>query len=262
MSVVVDNGSGEVTVEIPENLATATLLNPNTDTYNDYMGIKPPFGLPSSVMPGEVPYTTSLPYLIHPAMHTHPTFVPPSDGSMIQGASPLYANFVPPTQVGGYAGMNTGFAGNTYLPDQQAPYSHNLGGGGGLINPTHDPYNNRIGRGGGHPMMEEQVTMHGTSTHGRAIALAPSEQTYQQASGSQMLFMPQGAPGHISMLSMAHHPTGNWQHSQQAISHLVPQGAIGVPPGTIVHPQPTTWANVIEIPSAYSYNPNVHNRYG
>jgi len=111
-------------------------------------------------------------------------------------------------------------------------------------------------------MMEEQVTMHGTSTHGRAIALAPSEQTYQQASGSQMLFMPQGAPGHISMLSMAHHPTGNWQHSQQAISHLVPQGAIGVPPGTIVHPQPTTWANVIEIPSAYSYNPNVHNRYG
>jgi hypothetical protein len=73
---------------------------------------------------------------IHPAMHTHPTFVPPSDGSMIQGASPLYANFVPPTQVGGYAGMNTGFAGNTYLPDQQAPYSHNLGGGGGLVNPV------------------------------------------------------------------------------------------------------------------------------
>ena len=33
--------SGEVTVEIPENLATATLLNPNTDTYNDYMGALP-----------------------------------------------------------------------------------------------------------------------------------------------------------------------------------------------------------------------------
>jgi len=30
--------SGEVTVEIPENLATASMLNQNTDTYNDYLG--------------------------------------------------------------------------------------------------------------------------------------------------------------------------------------------------------------------------------
>lgn len=30
--------SGEVTVEICESLPTATLLNQNTDTYNDYLG--------------------------------------------------------------------------------------------------------------------------------------------------------------------------------------------------------------------------------
>ena len=33
--------SGEVTVEIPESLPTATMLNQNTDTYNDYLGEKP-----------------------------------------------------------------------------------------------------------------------------------------------------------------------------------------------------------------------------
>jgi hypothetical protein len=30
--------SGEVTVEIPESLPTASMLNQNTDTYNDYLG--------------------------------------------------------------------------------------------------------------------------------------------------------------------------------------------------------------------------------
>jgi hypothetical protein len=33
--------SGEVTVEIPESLPTATMLNQNTDTYNDYLGEQP-----------------------------------------------------------------------------------------------------------------------------------------------------------------------------------------------------------------------------
>jgi len=93
--------------------------------------------MPASVMPGEVPYTSQLPYLVHPAMKTHPSFVPPTDGSMIQGASPLYANFVPPTQVGGYAGTNQGYCGNTYLPDQQAPISNaSAVGGGSLVNST------------------------------------------------------------------------------------------------------------------------------
>ena len=82
-----------------------------------------------------------------------------------------------------------------------------------------------------------------------------------QASGTQFVQMPAGVPGQISMVSRAAHPTGNWQHAQQAISHLLPQGAIGVPPGTIVHPQPTTWANVVEIPSGYSHDPNLHHKY-
>ena len=45
---------------------------------------------------------------------------------------------------------------------------------------THDPYNAKIGGGSGNPLIEEPLSMHGTTVRGRAIALAPSEQTYGQ----------------------------------------------------------------------------------
>ena len=57
---------------------------------------------------------------------------------MIQGASPLYANFVPPTQVGGYAGTNQGYCGNTYLPDQQAPINSSSGNSGYVQSTMYD----------------------------------------------------------------------------------------------------------------------------
>lgn len=268
MSVIVDNGSGEVTVEIPESLPTATMLNQNTDTYNDYLGIKPPFGMPASVMPGEVPYTSQLPYLVHPAMKTHPSFVPPTDGSMIQGASPLYANFVPPTQVGGYAGTNQGYCGNTYLPDQQAPISNaSAVGGGSLVNSTAawqskmsmlgmsgggmDPLGNLVGT----QLSEIQKLrlLQARSMTNNVFSLAPNDQNFVQASGSQQLVFPYGSNAIPRPSAMS--PQNNWIHAQQSdrTPHL--SQPLGMPPGTMSYSNPTTMVNVYTVPSAFALDP-------
>lgn len=275
--MIVDNGSGEVTVEIPESLPSASMLNQNTDTYNDYLGIKPPFGLPASVMPGEVPYTSQLPYLVHPAMKTHPSFVPPTDGSMIQGASPLYSNFIPPTQVGGYAGTNQGYCGNTYLPDQQAPITSNSGAGThlGLVNSTaafgtqleNFGQQNLLGNlnssmassmmGGNMSQMQQlqqlrQMQQRASMQPG-IFSLAPNDQNFVQASGQQNLYVPAGSmmPQPSAMI-----PQNNWMHAQgpDRTPHL--STPMGMPPGTQFHAQPTTFANVYQVPSAFGLDLN------
>lgn len=215
-------------------------------------------------MPGEVPYTSQLPYLVHPAMKTHPSFVPPTDGSMIQGASPLYANFIPPTQVGGYAGTNQGYCGNTYLPDQQAPITNASAAGThpGLVNSTAafgtqlqqlgqqsgssmDPSSSFNGTQSRDMLMLRQLQQR-ASMQPSMFSLAPNDQNFVQASGQQNLFVPAGSmmPQPSAMI-----PQNNWMHAQppDRTPHLTTP--VGMPAGTVFHAQPTTFVNVYQVPS-------------
>lgn len=219
-------------------------------------GIKPPFGLPASVMPGEVPYTSQLPYLVHPAMRTHPSFVPPTDGSMIQGASPLYANFVPPTQVGGYAGTNQGYCGNTYLPDQQAPINNTSGANAGLVQSTmHDGQVDPLGgsratMGAGSQINEFQkmrLMQASAMSNTNTLSLAPNDQNFVQASGQQNLMFAAGNPFLLRPSAMTLQNT--WLHAQtpDRTPHL--SAPLGMAPGTISHAQPTTFVSLYQVPS-------------
>lgn len=212
-------------------------------------------------MPGEVPYTSQLPYLVHPAMKTHPSFVPPTDGSMIQGASPLYANFVPPTQVGGYAGTNQGYCGNTYLPDQQAPVNNASGVGSGLVNSTAAGAGMQMGVGTNDPLAAATASQlsdiqklqilqaRAAQAGGSVLNLAPNDQNFVQASGQQNLLF--GPGGQFTMMPAAMLPQNNWLHAQapDRTPHL--STPIGMPPGTICHSQPTTFVNVYQVPSGW-----------
>jgi len=213
-------------------------------------------------MPGEVPYTSQLPYLVHPAMRTHPSFVPPTDGSMIQGASPLYSNFIPPTQVGGYAGTNQGYCGNTYLPDQQAPITCTTGAGTnlGLVNST-AAFGTQLQNLGQQDllgslnssmasnmsqMQQLRQMQQRASMQAGMFSLAPNDQNFVQASGQQNLYVPAGSlmPQPSAMI-----PQNNWMHAQapDRTPHL--STPMGMPPGTQFHAQPTTFVNVYQVPS-------------
>jgi hypothetical protein len=243
-------------------------------------------------MPGEVPYTSQLPYLVHPAMKTHPSFVPPTDGSMIQGASPLYANFVPPTQVGGYAGTNQGYAGNTYLPDQQAPIS-NQSGGTGLVDST-AAYGSMLGQmGGGNAQgqlgggnaQDPLSGMMGSMGMGmmgsmagagmgqmniaqmsqiqqlrlmQARALASQQATFSLAPNDQNFVQASGQQnlmmghGNFYPRPLAMQPQDNWFHSQPPDRTPHLSTPVGMAPGTMSHAQPTTFVNVYQVPSGLS----------
>ena len=215
-------------------------------------------------MPGEVPYTSQLPYLVHPAMKTHPSFVPPTDGSMIQGASPLYANFIPPTQVGGYAGTNQGYCGNTYLPDQQAPITSQSGAGThmGLVNST-AAFGTQLQQLGQGSSMQQgmsnptqsrdlhllQMLQQRASMQPSMFSLAPNDQNFVQASGQQNLYVPAGS---MMPQPSAMTPQNNWMHAQppDRTPHL--SNPVGMPAGTMFHAQPTTFVNVYQVPSGVS----------
>jgi hypothetical protein len=211
-------------------------------------------------MPGEVPYTSQLPYLVHPAMRTHPSFVPPTDGSMIQGASPLYANFVPPTQVGGYAGTNQGYCGNTYLPDQQAPINSSSGNSGYVQSTMHDgsvdPLGgsmSMVGMGLGmgasqlNTFQKMRIAQANAMANKSILSLAPNDQNFVQASGQQNLMFGPGNP--FLLRPSAMNPQNNWLHAQTPDRTPHMSVPVGMAPGTMSHAQPTTFVSLYQVPS-------------
>ena len=81
-------------------------------------------------------------------------------------------------------------------------------------------------------------------------SLAPNDQNFVQASGSQQLVFPYGSNAIPRPSAM--NPQNNWIHAQQSdrTPHL--SQPIGMPPGTMSYSNPTTMVNVYTVPSGLS----------
>ena len=79
------------------------------------------------------------------------------------------------------------------------------------------------------------------------LNLAPNDQNFVQASGQQNLMFPGVNPFMLRPSAMI--PQNNWLHAQapNRTPHL--STPLGMPFGTISHPQPTTFVNVYQVPS-------------